>query len=31
MAVNMPNDEGVSPLQLAQTGGNTKLLELLKQ
>lgn len=31
MAVNMPNDEGVSPLQLAQTGGNAKLLELLKQ
>ncbi|CAG07824.1 unnamed protein product [Tetraodon nigroviridis] len=30
MAVNMPNDEGVSPLQLAQTGGNTKLLELLR-
>lgn len=31
MAINMPNEEDVTPLQLAQTLGNTKLLELLKQ
>ncbi|XP_056888006.1 rho guanine nucleotide exchange factor 28-like isoform X3 [Takifugu flavidus] len=30
MAINMPNEEDVTPLQLAQTLGNTKLLELLK-
>lgn len=29
MAVNMPNEEGLTPLQLAQTVGNAKLLELL--
>ncbi|XP_040010974.1 rho guanine nucleotide exchange factor 28-like isoform X3 [Xiphias gladius] len=30
MAVSLPNEEGVTPLQLAQTAGNTKLLELLR-
>ncbi|XP_042343774.1 rho guanine nucleotide exchange factor 28-like isoform X2 [Plectropomus leopardus] len=29
MAVNLPNEEGVTPLQLAQAAGNTELLELL--
>ncbi|XP_044051051.1 rho guanine nucleotide exchange factor 28-like isoform X2 [Siniperca chuatsi] len=29
MAVSLPNKEGVTPLQLAQTAGNTELLELL--
>ncbi|XP_039476662.1 rho guanine nucleotide exchange factor 28-like isoform X1 [Oreochromis aureus] len=29
MAVNLPNENGVTPLQLAQTAGNTELLELL--
>ncbi|KAG8011833.1 Rho guanine nucleotide exchange factor 28, partial [Nibea albiflora] len=29
MAVSLPNEEGVTPLQLAQTEGNTELLELL--
>ncbi|XP_016532633.1 rho guanine nucleotide exchange factor 28-like isoform X5 [Poecilia formosa] len=29
MAVSLPNEEGVTPLQLAQTTGNTELLELL--
>ncbi|KAM4576166.1 rho guanine nucleotide exchange factor 28-like isoform 1-T1 [Odontesthes bonariensis] len=29
MAVNLPNEEGVTPLQLAKTAGNTELLELL--
>ncbi|XP_041855242.1 rho guanine nucleotide exchange factor 28-like isoform X2 [Melanotaenia boesemani] len=29
MAVSLPNEEGVTPLQLAQTSGNTELLELL--
>ncbi|KAI4820262.1 hypothetical protein KUCAC02_028246 [Chaenocephalus aceratus] len=29
MAVSLPNEEGVTPLQLAQTAGNTELLELL--
>lgn len=31
MAVSLPNEEGVTPLQLAQTGGNSELLELLTQ
>lgn len=31
MAVSLPNEEGVTPLQLAQTAGNTELLELLTQ
>ncbi|XP_028434061.1 rho guanine nucleotide exchange factor 28 isoform X4 [Perca flavescens] len=29
MAVSLPNEEGVTPLQLAQTAGSTELLELL--
>ncbi|XP_059193302.1 rho guanine nucleotide exchange factor 28-like isoform X2 [Centropristis striata] len=29
MAVSLPNEEGVTPLQLAQTAGNIELLELL--
>ncbi|KAM9743736.1 rho guanine nucleotide exchange factor 28-like isoform 2-T2 [Menidia menidia] len=29
MAVNLPNEEGITPLQLAETAGNTELLELL--
>ncbi|XP_029366148.1 rho guanine nucleotide exchange factor 28-like isoform X2 [Echeneis naucrates] len=29
MAVSLPNEEGVTPLQLAQIAGNTELLELL--
>ncbi|XP_031711943.1 rho guanine nucleotide exchange factor 28-like isoform X4 [Anarrhichthys ocellatus] len=29
MAVSLPNEEGVTPLQLVQTAGNTELLELL--
>ncbi|XP_047197076.1 rho guanine nucleotide exchange factor 28-like isoform X3 [Hippoglossus stenolepis] len=29
MAVSLPNEEGVTPLQLAQTAGNLDLLELL--
>ncbi|XP_069379579.1 rho guanine nucleotide exchange factor 28-like isoform X4 [Paralichthys olivaceus] len=29
MAVSLPNEEGVTPLQLAQTAGNHDLLELL--
>ncbi|XP_035495943.2 rho guanine nucleotide exchange factor 28 isoform X3 [Scophthalmus maximus] len=29
MAVSLPNEEGVTPLQLAQTAGNTDLLVLL--
>ncbi|XP_008283150.1 rho guanine nucleotide exchange factor 28-like isoform X1 [Stegastes partitus] len=29
MAVSLPNEDGVTPLQLAQTAGNTELLELL--
>ncbi|XP_058493203.1 rho guanine nucleotide exchange factor 28-like isoform X3 [Solea solea] len=29
MAVNLPNEEGITPLQLAQTAGSTELLELL--
>ncbi|XP_049907349.1 rho guanine nucleotide exchange factor 28-like isoform X2 [Epinephelus moara] len=29
MAVSLPNEEGVTPLQLAQMAGNTELLELL--
>ncbi|CAJ1069256.1 rho guanine nucleotide exchange factor 28-like isoform X2 [Xyrichtys novacula] len=29
MAISLPNEEGVTPLQLAQTAGNTELLELL--
>ncbi|XP_069563971.1 rho guanine nucleotide exchange factor 28-like isoform X1 [Brachyistius frenatus] len=29
MAVSLPNEEGVTPLQLAQTAGNTEFLELL--
>ncbi|XP_042277469.1 rho guanine nucleotide exchange factor 28-like isoform X2 [Thunnus maccoyii] len=29
MAVSLPNEEGVTPLQLAQAAGNTELLELL--
>ncbi|XP_051279663.1 rho guanine nucleotide exchange factor 28 isoform X5 [Dicentrarchus labrax] len=29
MAVSLPNEEGVTPLQLAQATGNTELLELL--
>uniref|UniRef100_A0AAQ6AAR4 Rho guanine nucleotide exchange factor (GEF) 28a n=1 Tax=Amphiprion ocellaris TaxID=80972 RepID=A0AAQ6AAR4_AMPOC len=29
MAVSLPNKDGVTPLQLAQTAGNTELLELL--
>ncbi|XP_027133349.1 rho guanine nucleotide exchange factor 28-like isoform X2 [Larimichthys crocea] len=29
MAVSLPNEEGVTPLQLARTAGNTELLELL--
>ncbi|XP_070689414.1 rho guanine nucleotide exchange factor 28-like isoform X2 [Pempheris klunzingeri] len=29
MTVNLPNEEGVTPLQLAQTAGNGELLELL--
>ncbi|MEQ2167518.1 hypothetical protein GOODEAATRI_004965, partial [Goodea atripinnis] len=29
MAVSLPNEEGVTPLQLAQNTGNTELLELL--
>lgn len=29
MAVNLPNEEGVTPLQLAHTAGNRELLELL--
>ncbi|KAM6930890.1 LOW QUALITY PROTEIN: rho guanine nucleotide exchange factor 28-like [Xenentodon cancila] len=29
MAANLPNEEGVTPLQLAQTAGNAELLELL--
>lgn len=31
MAVSLPNEEGVTPLQLAQTAGNAELLELLTQ
>uniref|UniRef100_UPI0037E7F509 rho guanine nucleotide exchange factor 28-like n=1 Tax=Semicossyphus pulcher TaxID=241346 RepID=UPI0037E7F509 len=31
MAVSLPNEEGVTPLQLARTAGNTELLELLTQ
>lgn len=31
MAVSLPNEEGVTPLQLAQAAGNTELLELLTQ
>ncbi|XP_022620911.1 rho guanine nucleotide exchange factor 28-like [Seriola dumerili] len=29
MAVSLPNEEGVTPMQLAQAAGNTELLELL--
>ncbi|KAM4578693.1 rho guanine nucleotide exchange factor 28-like [Fundulus diaphanus] len=29
MAVSLPNEEGVTPLQLAQNTGNTEILELL--
>ncbi|KAM8761173.1 rho guanine nucleotide exchange factor 28-like isoform 2-T2 [Acanthopagrus schlegelii] len=29
MAVSLPNEDGVTPLQLAQTAGNAELLELL--
>ncbi|KAM3611270.1 uncharacterized protein V6R79_015797 [Siganus canaliculatus] len=29
LAVNLPNEDGVTPLQLAQTAGNAELLELL--
>ncbi|KAG7490999.1 rho guanine nucleotide exchange factor 28-like isoform X1 [Solea senegalensis] len=29
MAVNLPNEEGITPLQLAQTAGSAELLELL--
>ncbi|XP_051806789.1 rho guanine nucleotide exchange factor 28-like isoform X3 [Acanthochromis polyacanthus] len=29
MAVSLPNEDGVTPLQLAQTAGNTELLDLL--
>ncbi|KAM9393474.1 rho guanine nucleotide exchange factor 28-like [Pholidichthys leucotaenia] len=29
MAVSLPNEDGVTPLQLAQTAGNTEILELL--
>ncbi|XP_029998419.1 rho guanine nucleotide exchange factor 28-like isoform X2 [Sphaeramia orbicularis] len=29
MAVSLPNEDGVTPLQLAQTAGKTELLELL--
>ncbi|XP_074526149.1 rho guanine nucleotide exchange factor 28-like isoform X3 [Halichoeres trimaculatus] len=29
MAISLPNEDGVTPLQLAQTAGNTELLELL--
>ncbi|XP_030593764.1 rho guanine nucleotide exchange factor 28-like isoform X2 [Archocentrus centrarchus] len=29
MAVNLPNEDGVTPLQLAEAAGNTELLELL--
>ncbi|XP_072288735.1 rho guanine nucleotide exchange factor 28-like [Eucyclogobius newberryi] len=29
MAISQPNEEGVTPLQLAQTRGNSELLELL--
>ncbi|XP_020791379.2 rho guanine nucleotide exchange factor 28-like [Boleophthalmus pectinirostris] len=29
MAISLPNEEGVTPLQLAQTTGNSELLELL--
>ncbi|XP_061585473.1 rho guanine nucleotide exchange factor 28-like isoform X2 [Cololabis saira] len=29
MAANLPNEEGVTPLQLAETADNTELLELL--
>ncbi|XP_041643556.1 rho guanine nucleotide exchange factor 28-like isoform X2 [Cheilinus undulatus] len=29
IAINLPNEEGVTPLQLARTAGNTELLELL--
>ncbi|XP_026198874.1 rho guanine nucleotide exchange factor 28-like isoform X3 [Anabas testudineus] len=31
MAVSLPNEEGVTPLQLAKAEGNTELLELLTQ
>lgn len=31
MAVSLPNEDGVTPLQLAQTAGNAELLELLTQ
>lgn len=31
MAVSLPNEEGVTPLQLAQAAGNAELLELLSQ
>lgn len=31
MAVSLPNQEGVTPLQLAQTAANTEILELLAQ
>ncbi|KAF7659162.1 hypothetical protein LDENG_00002350 [Lucifuga dentata] len=29
MAISLPNEEGVTPLQLAQAAGNSELLELL--
>lgn len=31
MAINLPNEDGVTPMQLAQTAGNLELLELLTQ
>jgi len=31
MAVNLPNEEGVTPLQLARTAGHGELLQLLTQ
>lgn len=31
MAVSLPNEEGVTPLQLARASGDAKLLELLTQ